>query len=315
MLCELLEVPDERWQTAVEAMLGERRFLIIVPMGTYEQVLGYIDTFKKDSSLHDAGVLDLEKAYAEGRGAVQHSLARQVSAADTYLQTYIDSILGNIITCKSVQELRRHRRAITADLVYYNEWAVRVLSPEKFRNWFVGQRARKSQIEARKQEQAQKRQIVSQLTPERDRLKSVENQLDKGLISPLLLLRKSLESPPEDAPLRLEIAMLIAERDALDMSSADRLKAELHRLDEIIGQEEIILNQISQKMGNLDSDKKKAINDRRAACATLAARQQLVYEVQEKYPTAVSPAGKLLEEQKGEDDLTHAIGNADRTGV
>src|SRR5579875_1433731 len=312
VLCELLEVPDERWQAAVEAMLGERRFLIIVPVGTYERVLGYIETFKKDSSLHDAGVLDLEKAYAERRGALQHSLAHEVNVADTYLQAYIDSILGNIITCESVQELRRHRRAITSDLVYYNEWAVRVLSPENFRNWFVGQRARKSQIEVRKQEQEQKHRIVSQLTPERNRLKDVESQLDRGLIGPLLLLRKSLESPPEDAPLRLEIAALIAERDALDMSGANRLRAELRRIGEIINREEAALNQISQQMGKLDSDKKKAINDRCAADETVAVRQQAVLEMQEKYPTAVSSAGKLLEEQKGEDDLTHAIGNADR---
>ncbi len=312
VLCELLEVPDERWQAAVEAMLGERRFLIIVPVGTYEQVLGYVETFKKDSSLHDAGILDLEKAYAERRGALQHSLADQVSATDTFLQSYIDSILGNIITCESVQDLRRHRRAITTDLVYYNEWAIRVLSPEKFRNWFVGQRARKSQIEVRKQEQEQKRQIVSQLTPERDRLKNIENQLDRGLISPLLLLRKSLESPPEDAPLRLEIEILIAERDALDMSSADRLEAELRRLDNIIAREEAAHNQIRQKVGELDSDKKKAINDRCAAGETLAARRQAVVQAHEKYLTVVSTASKLLEEQKGEDDLTHAIGNADK---
>jgi hypothetical protein len=29
LLCELLEVPDERWQDAVEAMLDARRFTII----------------------------------------------------------------------------------------------------------------------------------------------------------------------------------------------------------------------------------------------------------------------------------------------
>lgn len=312
VLCELLEVPDERWQAAVEAMLGERRFLIIVPAGTYERVLGYIETFRKDSSLHDAGVLDLEKAYAERQGALQHSLAHEVIATDTYLQVYIESILGNIVTCDSVQELRRHRRAITSDLVYYNEWAVRVLSPEKFRNWFVGQRARKSQIETRKQEQEQKRLIVSQLTPERDRLKGIESQLDRGLIGPLLLLRKGLESPPEDTPLRQEIAMLIGERDALDMSSADRLKAELRRLGDIIAREEAALNQVSQKVGELDSDRKKAIEGRCTASETLAARQQVVLQLQEQYPTAVSPARKLLEEQKSEADLTHALGNADR---
>lgn len=43
LLCELLEIPDERWQNAVEAMLGPRRFNIIVPPQRFETALEQLD--------------------------------------------------------------------------------------------------------------------------------------------------------------------------------------------------------------------------------------------------------------------------------
>jgi uncharacterized protein YPO0396 len=312
VLCELLEVPDERWQTAVEALLGERRFLILVPVGTYEHVLQYIETIKKDIRLHDASVLDLEKAYVERREALPDSLAQEITTDDPYLRAYIDSVLGNIITCTSAQEARKYRRAITADLVYYNEWAVRVLPSERFRVWFVGKRARASQIEARRQEQELKRQELLRLIPLRNQARKEESQLDGGLISPLLLLRKSLDTPPEDTPLRLEIASLTAERDALDMSSATPLKAELKRLDEVIKEEERASRTISERLGNLSSTRKTVADRKQVADTKRAGRKQKVTEMQGKYPTAIGAAEKLFQEQKGERELTQVISNADR---
>src|SRR5205807_7829955 len=39
LLCELLEIPDERWQNAVEALLGQRRFNVIVLPEQFEAAL------------------------------------------------------------------------------------------------------------------------------------------------------------------------------------------------------------------------------------------------------------------------------------
>lgn len=121
ILCEQLEIPDERWQNAVEAMLGERRFTILVPPKEYKHVLTYIERHRAEARLHDASVLNLERAYKERRSAQRNSLAMQVKTNEPFLRAYIDSILGNIITCSSAQELERYQRAITPELLYYSE--------------------------------------------------------------------------------------------------------------------------------------------------------------------------------------------------
>ena len=314
VLCEMLEVPDESWQTAVEALLGERRFLILVPPNIYEHVLDSIEEIKKDMKFHNAGVLDLEKAYKQRREAQSDSLAQKIMTGDPLIQAYIHSILGNVITCTSAQEVREFRRAITPDLVYYNEWVVRILPSDKFRIWFVGSRARISQIEARQQEKNQIKQELSKLIPSRNQAGQEAKQIDEGLVRPLLLLRKSLNNPPEDGQLRLEIVDLIRERDALDMSRADQLKTEIQYLSGVISTEEDNDRLIQQTLGNLSKEKEVAYTDKQKAEDKFLKQQQRVTEIQQKYSTAiVCSAEELFQKQKVESSLIQLIANAEKT--
>ncbi len=141
LLCELLEIPDERWQDAVEAMLGQRRFTIIVAPERFDACLDILDTARSSERLYDVGLLDLSKASHESRPAQPHSLAQQITAAPL-VQAYVDTVLGDIITCDSVAELRRYRRAVTPEVMVYGEWTARALPPSRYQPWFVGARAR-----------------------------------------------------------------------------------------------------------------------------------------------------------------------------
>lgn len=52
LLCELLEIPDERWQDAVEAMLGGRRFTIITPSEHFDAALRILDEAREKEKLY-----------------------------------------------------------------------------------------------------------------------------------------------------------------------------------------------------------------------------------------------------------------------
>ncbi|MBV9708838.1 MAG: hypothetical protein JO125_15685, partial [Chloroflexi bacterium] len=309
ILCELLEVPEERWQNAVEAMLGERRFNIIVPPHSYDDVLTYIDRDKGNRRMHDASVLDLERAYEDRRPARPGSLALQVTTKDKYLRAYIDSILGKIVTCSSAQELRQYHRAITSELIYYSEWAVRVLSAERYQPWVVGQRARKSQIEAREREI---RDIAAQLAPLDKQLthaRGEEQQLNLGNVFARIL--QKLESPPDDSTLLAEIASCFAERDALDLSIVDELQHEIDQLDIVIKQEEAELSELIKFLGALEREQEQVRQDKRMATNTLLEKENELVEVMSRY-TAQSEAESLFVEQSQEPDLTQASANASR---
>jgi len=305
ILCELLEVSEERWQNAVEAMLGERRFNIIVPPHSYEDVLAYIDRDKGNRRMHDASVLDLERAYEDRRPARPGSLALQVTTKDKYLRAYIDSILGKIVTCSSAQELRQYHRAITSELIYYSEWAVRVLSAERYQPWVVGQRARKSQIEAREREL---RDIAAQLVPLDKQLthaRSEEQQLNLGNVFARIL--QKLESPPDDSIVLAEIASCVTERDALDLSIVDELQQEIAQLDGVLKHEEAELSGMIKFLGALEKEYDQVRQDKRMAADTLLEKENGIAAVINRYTAeAQSDAQSLIEEPSEEPDLTQA---------
>jgi uncharacterized protein YPO0396 len=314
ILCELLEIPDERWQTAVEAMLGERRFSIIVPPASYETILAFIERNKAEKGLHDAAILDLERAYKERRSPLPNSLAFQVTTKnkDAYLRAYIDFVLGKIITCSSARDLRRYKRAITPDLVYYSEWAVRVLSPQRYQPWVVGQRAQRSQIEARERELKEIATQLAQLNETYTQARSEEQQLNLGTTLARLLPR--LDSPLDDTALRAEIASLTAERDSLDLSIVNELQAEIARLEQIIREEERQARELSERLGELKDRRVQVEREKRLAADRLLEREQSYDEVVSRHaPEVLTEAERLFAEQSRESDLTQAIANADRT--
>ncbi len=313
VLCELVEVPDERWQKAVEAMLGNRRFNLIVPPNTYEDVLDYIERVKTDTRFHDARVLDLERASKEARRALPNSLALQVETEDPSLRAYLDSILGAIITCLSAREIRQrqYHRAITPDLIYYSEWAIQVLPYQQYERWFVGKRATHSHVASYERERQQLRETNIALTTQHQRAVTERKQLDyKDTLSFLLL---ALDNPSDERPLLLQIAQLQEKLDALDMSEAERLDAEVKRLGQFILDEEKVWREVVKEQAAHTSNKDNLNQKINEATIIVVERVQASTECISKNPTTEPVARTIFETQKQESDLSQVILNAQKS--
>ncbi|MEK7324417.1 MAG: hypothetical protein AAB217_04060, partial [Chloroflexota bacterium] len=140
LLCELLEIPDPRWQDAVEAMLGPRRFEAIVSLTWLDDAQRALNK----AGLSDVGLLDFASPDKDARPALPGSLAEQVTTEYPDLRDYVNAMLGDIITCNSVDELRRHRRAITPEVKVYGDWTMRSAPREQYQPWIIGSRAAQS---------------------------------------------------------------------------------------------------------------------------------------------------------------------------
>jgi chromosome segregation ATPase len=132
LLCELLEVSDPRWQNAVEAMLGRRRFNLVVAPERFHAAARELDRARAEERLYDVGLIDLAAAQRDGRPAQPGSLATRVQTPTAAVRAYIDAVLGDIIACEAVDELGRHRRAVTPEVVAYGEFTVRAVRPETY---------------------------------------------------------------------------------------------------------------------------------------------------------------------------------------
>lgn len=160
VLCELLEIPEEKWQAAVEAMLGNRRFLIVPEPDFFNAAVHLLAVNRVKLNLQDIGLLDLARAQKEARVARPGTLAQQVRAADPRIGAYINHILGEIVTCESHEELSQHRRSVTPDVMTYSEWSVRSIPKSRFHPFYIGGRTKESQFKS----------LNEQLDPIRDQI-------------------------------------------------------------------------------------------------------------------------------------------------
>ncbi|NTV99761.1 MAG: AAA family ATPase [Oscillochloris sp.] len=312
LLCELIEVPDEHWQNAVEAMLGPRRFNIIVLPEYFVQALEVLDRARADERLYDVGLLDLGKAQREARPAQPNSLADQIHARIPLIQNYINTILGDVITCTSVGELRRHRRAVTAEVVVYSEWTVRAIPPERFTPWFIGERAQRSQIEIRQNERDQIQDTLIQLAPQ---LQAAEQHVKHlGRNRNLILLRPRLDAPLDARPLIATRDELRAEQEALDLSGVTALEQEVERLRTILKSERETERRAIEQRARLAGQMPQLEAQQVQAARELAERAAAAEVARTQVPEAVPGAEELFAERSSPPDLGEAIRTAEISG-
>lgn len=241
LLCELLEVPEERWQNAVEAMLGRRRFYLVVHPKRFDRAVSELERIRAGEKLYGVGILDLERANRARRPAQNNSLAKKVicqadESVQPLLREYVNTILGDVICCERVQELRNYQRAITPDGVLYSDWSVTTLHPQSYTPRYIGKRAVESQIAADEKELYQLEGYIANAEP---LLKQLQEwvRLLKHTRETLIGLRERFHLPLDDTVHRQEIAALRADLDALDLGGVAELQREVERLQELSEQE------------------------------------------------------------------------------
>ncbi|WP_129630679.1 ATP-binding protein [Candidatus Oscillochloris fontis] len=311
LLCELLEIPNERWQNAVEAMLGARRFNIIVPPEYFERALDTLDSARANERIYDVGLLDLAKVQHEARPAQPGSLAQQVRAKAERIQKYVDSLLGDVITCAAPRDLRRHRRAITAEVLVYSEWTVRAIPPERYQPWFIGERAQRSQIDIRQRELDTVRADLLALTPQLAAAEAELKRLERG--RNLSNLRQRLDAPLDERPLRSEIQESQAELQALDTSGVAALEAEIARLRTLADHEQQAEQAAIRAQEGLKSQLPQLEEKIQRNTTRLAEAEQKAEELRVAHPQRVVPAEERLAERLARGDLAEALRNAEST--
>lgn len=311
LLCDLLEIPDERWQNAVEAMLGGRRFNIIVPPQVFDAALRELDRARETERLYDVGLVDLARARGDGKRALPGSLAQQVRPRSKLLQFYIDTVLGDIICCRTVDELRQYRRAVTPEVVLYGEYTVRAVHPRTYTPWYIGARAQRSQIEARERELHEVLQELLALEPRARELRARVALLRRG--RNLSNLRQRLDAPLDDRPLRAEITAMQAELQSLDMSRVVVLEREVARLKDLAERERSAEQRAIEERARFAERLPRLEEDIRHAQAEQSEREQQTEATRARFRQAIPAAEERLAERLAQPDITESLRNAENT--
>lgn len=144
VLADMLEVTDEKWQNAIEGYLNSQKFYIVVDPSEYDIAAEVYN--KNKSRIHSVALINtqaLDVSYI----APETSLANIVTSQNRYAKAYVNYILGRVIRCDTVEELKNHDIAITDGCMLYQGKALRKINPSAYEVPYIGQNAIKKQLE------------------------------------------------------------------------------------------------------------------------------------------------------------------------
>lgn len=155
ILADVLELADERWRGAVEGYLNAQKFYLLVDPAYYQDALSIFDRIKNEFG-PSFGLVDIGKLREREKiSPWDDSLAKKVETENMLARSYIDYLLGRVVCCNTVAQLRKHRTAITADGMLYQGYVARVIRRELMDDAFIGRRAVSLRISRLQEELAQ----------------------------------------------------------------------------------------------------------------------------------------------------------------
>jgi len=142
IFAELLEMCDSQWRNAVEGVLGDRRFDLLVEDSHFESAL---DLYKQQEA-EVAGVGLPYLARMEGAEVAAGSLAEMVETENPLALRYCAQLLGDVIR-SDPETLTDFDRAASPDCLYYSGHTVFRLKPRVYSRWYIGGEARRQRHE------------------------------------------------------------------------------------------------------------------------------------------------------------------------
>jgi uncharacterized protein YPO0396 len=146
---DLLRIEETKWQNAIEGYLNTQRHYIIVAPEFYKIALEVYDKIKKD--VHTVGLVNTCKLDINAT-IDRESLAHVINSENRYAKAYAIYLLNRVIRCEEVQNLKNYRVAITVDCMLYQNYAVRKISEEVYKDPFIGDLAYEVQLTNNKTE-------------------------------------------------------------------------------------------------------------------------------------------------------------------
>ncbi len=154
ILADVLEIAEaeEHWRRAVEGYLNTQKFYLLVAPEYYSDTLRIFNQVKHTYGSGSFGIVDIGKLRErEHIEPLENSLAKKVETENGLARSYIDYLLGRVVCCSHVDQLRQFKTSITADGMLYQGYVARPIRKELMDDAFIGHRAvalRISRIEA-----------------------------------------------------------------------------------------------------------------------------------------------------------------------
>lgn len=259
ILADLLEIKNPEWQNAIEGYLNtQKKYLIIEPEFFEEASKIYRELAKSNNRIHSFGIVDIEKIQKENLVPNDNSLAQEIITENKLARVYIDYLLGRVIKCETIGELRNNKIAITSDCMLYQGYVLRKINPNFYKYPIIGSKALEKQKQI-KQDELEK--IKDKILNEQliiDVMKNVKemDNFSEGDIAYFADCIKESKEKDKHLKSRQEAQ---EELDGMDMFWLNSISEQIKQKDEISTRmgEQIIQN--TKKLGTIETEIKHNI--------------------------------------------------------
>jgi len=248
IFAELLEIKDDKWQKAIEGYLHTQKFYLLAEPQMFAAALQTYDRLKFKRHFYDLGLVDMEKILALKPSALPGSLAEEVETDNPLARAYADYLLGRVMKCETLENLRRHHTAITPDGMLYHNYVARQLNPKRYENPYIGRKALDRQIQQKEEQRRTINERLEYLAPLVHELSRMSRTptLSQNDIDTILSLKKEAEALPA---LEAELREAADELGKLDLSYLTRLAEEIGHYEKKISLAKGRLNNHRVKTG------------------------------------------------------------------
>jgi energy-coupling factor transporter ATP-binding protein EcfA2 len=258
VLCELLEVPDEKWQDAVEGWLNTQRFDLIVEPGYFNHALEVYERRKRRHNISGVGLVNTARVLHFLDRAEKGSLAGEVRSKNKYARAYVNQLMGNVMKCENEQELKRHRRAITPTCMTYQNNAARQIHFHVYETPYIGERAFARQI-ARKEKRLA--EVLEEVRVLGERAGALEKLLPmcSGRDEKYIFIRERLDVFRRLEDTRGLLNEKRRELAGIDTSGITEIKRKMELLKEQVKEAEEDIEKLKKAEGRLDGDIERVV--------------------------------------------------------
>lgn len=227
ILSELLEIQNPQWRNAVEGYLDKQKFYLLVPAAEYGKALHLYDRIKRTEEVSGAGLVDLEKLKnRESISARKGSLAEQVMTDDPDARIYVDYLLGNVVCCDTVDQLRGHQTAITKECMLYKGYVARQIEKYRYEQPYIGRNSLQLLMNSAEEElesvaerldETKKISLTIKRVLEKERFDEYEAQAHEDYF----------KRGRQEAEIREKLKEVLAEYDSLDFTYSEKVKNQI----------------------------------------------------------------------------------------
>ena len=283
-LCELLEIKDDSWRNAIEGILGDYRFALVVDSKDFSVAYEILQKNHLESSM----LINTEEVLNFDANTESGSLAQQIECKNELSSKYIASILGNIICCSSHNDVLKFKKSITQDCMLYLDGTIYSLPEDRYRTPFVGMKAYELQLERVNSEIDEKNKMLNEIKP---KLSFAKNLKDARECVNYDTIRDLMDSPFQLRTMQEQIADLRNQkREAENNPDFIQLGEQKRQLDEKIESLNTEIRDLSDTLIKLNATAQSSSEELKKRIETFKDRQNICECREQDEPAAYADA-------------------------